>query len=346
MSFRSWFLWHLWGRYSSWGAWRIGKRDGIKDQPDQNATEVSYFRDLEEVAEGQIREELVTPFNEERSRYSARYNSAKAHYDNIIDKYTQAKEKVGEAEEYYKQTHENQPPPAKLHNRMLLLVLASILLMAVELPINIVAFRLFYEAEVMTWLMALSPGVLLVIAGDVLGWELKREKKRAFWIITASVISLAVILFSVFLGMVRGEYMATVAKEEGGSASGASHLWWGFVVLNIAFFVVAVAMSRALHDESYQALYVAKKEYERLAKMKERAEAELKDALADYESRFRYYQTKAKALKDTAQHLMQVYIEANLLYRKDKTRPAVFNKSRLPQINLDIFANDSPPPIS
>jgi hypothetical protein len=71
--------------------------------------------------------------------------------------------------------------------------------------------------------------------------------------------------------------MATIAKEEGGSASGASHLWWGFVVLNIAFFVVAVAMSRALHDESYQALYVAKKEYERLAKMKERAEAELNE---------------------------------------------------------------------
>jgi hypothetical protein len=177
-----------------------------------------------------------------------------------------------------------------------------------------------------------------------LGWELKREKKRVLLIIIASVISLAVISFSVFLGMVRGEYMATIAKEEGGSASGASHLWWGFVVLNIIFFVVAVVLSWMLHDESYQALYVARKKREHFSKMKETAEKELKNAMAAYEARFRYYQTKAGELVDAAQRLMRLYKQANMIGRSRDQRANIkaFNND-LPTIDMGILGEKNPP---
>jgi hypothetical protein len=306
---------------------------------------VPYFNDLKDVVEGQINEEIVAPFNEEKIRYIDRYNAAKAHYDNIIGKYNQAKDKVKEAEEYYKQTHENQPPPAKLHNNVLWLALASIVLMVVELPINIVAFRLFYEAEIMTWIMALSPGVALILAGDLLGWELKREKKQVILLILAAFLFLAAVAFSVFLGIVRGEYMATIAKEEGGSVPIAGNLWWGFVVLNVIFFVVAAFLSWRFHDESYQTLYVAKKEYERLSKMKEKAETELDNSFNAYRDRFKHYKAKAEALKNTAEHLMDVYMEANLYHRKDEASPIAFQDDHLPKIDLDIFKFDDPPPI-
>jgi hypothetical protein len=334
----------LWGRYSSWGAWRIGKKDGKEGIPEPNDTYVDYWMEVKEVAEGQIKAEMIAPFNKEKEGFAKRYNEAKTHYDTIYQEYQKAEQEEREAEENYKNHHEQQPPPAKLYNKMLFLVLASIVLMAVELPINIVAFRLFYEAEIMTWIMALSPGVVLIFAGDLLGWELKREKKRVLLIIIASVISLAVISFSVFLGMVRGEYMATIAKEEGGSASGASHLWWGFVVLNIIFFIVAVVLSWMLHDESYQALYVARKKREHFSKMKETAEKELKNAMAAYEARFRYYQTKAGELVDAAQRLMRLYKQANMIGRSRDQRANIkaFNND-LPTIDMGILGEKNPP---
>jgi hypothetical protein len=124
---------------------------------------------------------------------------------------------------------------------------AIVAILVAEFPLNAVAFRLFGEAEVLTWVMTASLAVTLVLCAHGLGTFLRAANPTMAerrWIAVLIALPLATI---VGIAVVRARYLSEIAEQTGLAALGP---WMGsavFLVINLLVYAGAAMLSYLAH---------------------------------------------------------------------------------------------------
>ncbi len=214
-------------------------------------------------------------------------------------------------------------------------VAAIVAIVIAEFPLNAIAFRLFGEAEVLTWVMTASLAVTLVLCAHGLGSFLRQPNPSMAerrWI---HVLIALPVLTIVAIAVIRARYLSVSAEVTGLDTLGPVVGSAAFLIINLLVYTGATMLSYLAHAPS-----------DRTRKEHERAQQELKDAnrrAGSYEqavarlggsSEEALKAMRARAEQVIAYHrgLMAAYCTANLRARGNPEVPASLRE--MPPIEL------------
>lgn len=228
-----------------------------------------------------------------------------------------------------------------LHVRGWIYAVALAVVFAAEFPLNAIAFQLFGESQLMTWLMTAGLAVMLVVCAHFAGAALRGGRTaKDRWI---AVVTIAVpVATLVTVALLREAYLARAAGGLLGTALGIA----GFLTINLLIFVGAFVLSYLAHDPvapELRRIDRQRAEHERALAEAERALVTDVEALARDEQRFAAIRVerekgfeatreRAVALARLHEQLVSAYWEANLRARRDGETPLA--SQRPPRIEI------------
>ncbi len=117
-----------------------------------------------------------------------------------------------------------------------------------EFPLNTIVFRLFGEAEYLTYIMASTLAVTIPLLGLFIGVHIRQSIPRlAGNIVIGLIIPISVGAALVSVSMMRNTYMSSQFAENAASAGG-NYLAYALFALNMLVFCAAVVSSYVAHD--------------------------------------------------------------------------------------------------
>ena len=124
---------------------------------------------------------------------------------------------------------------------------AIIAILLAEFPLNAIAFRLFGEAEILTWVMTAGLAVMLVVCAHGLGTFLRLEQptmaeRRWVWILIAVPV-----LALVGIALIRARYLSMEAAVTGLNVLGPVVGSLVFLVINLLIYTGATMLSYLAH---------------------------------------------------------------------------------------------------
>jgi hypothetical protein len=203
-------------------------------------------------------------------------------------------------------------------------VAAIVAIVIAEFPLNAIAFRLFGEAEVLTWVMTASLAVTLVLCAHGLGSFLRQpnptmaERRWIYVLIALPVLTI------VAIAVIRARYLSVSAELTGLDTLGPVVGSAAFLIINLLVYTGATMLSylahapsdraRTEHEQAQQEL----KDATRRARSYEQAVARLDGASEETLKAMR-----ARAEQVVAYHrgLMAAYCTANLRARGNPEVP-------------------------
>ena len=137
------------------------------------------------------------------------------------------------------------PAGARISPRVYAAAIIAILL--AEFPLNAIAFRLFGEAEILTWVMTAGLAVMLVVCAHGLGTFLRLEQptmaeRRWVWILIAVPV-----LALVGIALIRARYLSMEAAVTGLNVLGPVVGSLVFLVINLLIYTGATMLSYLAH---------------------------------------------------------------------------------------------------
>ena len=232
------------------------------------------------------------------------------------------------------------PAGARISGRVYVAAIVAILL--AEFPLNAIAFRLFGEAEVLTWVMTAGLAVMLVVCAHGLGTFLRLEQptmaeRRWIWVLIAMPI-----LALVGIAVIRSRYLSMEAAVTGLDVLGPVVGSLVFLVINLLIYTGTTMLSYLAHAprpekrratdpvSPSQAARAELTDARRRATEATRAVHRPQEALsnADVASEELLRVTRARTAELVAYHrgLMSVYCAANLRARHLPEIPAVLRE--------------------
>jgi hypothetical protein len=219
-----------------------------------------------------------------------------------------------------------------------------------EFPLNAIAFRLFGEAEVLTWVMTASLAVTLVLCAHGLGTFLRQTHpsmaERRWVIVLVALPVLAIIA----IALIRARYLAIEEEVTGLDTLGPVVGSAAFLIINLLVYTGATMLSYLAHAPRDHAAEEEAAAEQRVADAR-RMEAEAVQRLrfhddrlskADVESEEALHVIRARADEVIAYHrgLMAAYCKANLRARSNPQVPESMRE--LPAIGLPSVLRDTP----
>jgi len=163
------------------------------------------------------------------------------------------------------------------------------LILAGELPLNAVAFRLFGESDLFTYVMTASLAVSLVAIAHFLGSALAGQvRSRAVWAFAVALVGAVAII-----SLIRYDYLRRVGGDLVGPVAGTL----AFALINLVVFAAATGWSYLRHDpRTIVNRRAAARRAEREADRAERRRAE-RERAAREEARRREEERRRHALE-------------------------------------------------
>lgn len=196
-----------------------------------------------------------------------------------------------------------------------------------EFPLNAIAFRLFGEAEILTYVMTLVLAVSLVGSAHVLGIFLSLEKPSKVQLVLLTVSVLAPLGAISAIALVREAYVA----ESGHQVMSPRAVTAVFVLINLLIYTIATVLSYLTHDPVARQLRMteiplqrAERRLARLQRRKEKLEIRLQYMVAWRQKSLQAMTHTAQMVKEEFHELIEEYRMGNLAARKEKTVPTVF----------------------
>jgi hypothetical protein len=237
------------------------------------------------------------------------------------------------------------PAGAGISTRVYAAAIIAILL--AEFPLNAIAFRLFGEAEILTWVMTGGLAVMLVVCAHGLGTFLRLEQptmaeRRWVWILIAVPV-----LALVGIALIRARYLSMEAAVTGLNVLGPVVGSLVFLVINLLIYTGAAMLSYLAHaprpvprrpaqtDPSTfarQELADAKRRLTEATRALHKNAEALSNADVASDELLRVTRARAAALVAYHRGLMSGYCAANLRARRIPEIPAVLRE--LPGIVL------------
>jgi hypothetical protein len=219
-----------------------------------------------------------------------------------------------------------------------------------EVPLNAVVFRIFGEAEVMTYVISLVIAVGLPFGAHALGMLLRKEPFKQGVLNTESIFTIFAMVIPLLgimaVAYVRQKYFEspTVQAASGIRADPAA-VTLVFVIINLLIFTVAALASYLTHnpvvDNWRKKLRLAtgdlKIKQRRFAEVQERQGRMLnwlEKAKAERQNKFEEKKRQAEEMRDFVHRMINIYRGANLLTRQNTARPKKWHKG-YPEIGVN-----------
>ena len=196
-----------------------------------------------------------------------------------------------------------------------------------EFPLNAIAFRLFGEAEVLTYVMTLVLAVSLVGCAHVLGIFLSLEKPTIVQRVLLAVCIVAPLGAIFAIALVREAYVI----ELGHTGLSPRAVTATFILINLLIYSIATVLSYLTHDPVVQQVRLTeaplrqvKRQLARMQRRKEKLEIRLQYLVAWRQKTLQAVMHEAHIITNAFAELIQEYRMSNLEARKEKTVPAIF----------------------
>ncbi|MGQ9609681.1 MAG: hypothetical protein ACUVWN_10275 [bacterium] len=272
-------------------AWLNGRIDGKRRIPliDDPAPS-PYEQRICKVANQNI-EYIHGRWADKDAQISAAYNTASERYKKVSDDYESKRKKL-----------DRDTTVERLWHYYLFAVLIGLC----EMAANIVAFKIFGESNILTFIMALSILIGIPLSGHALGKSLKQGIKTVRdRILLATAVSF-VISCLVGFAFIRKDYIAV----SGLNIISPRTTVFVFICWNIALFLVCAWLAFISYDSDPQ-IYRLKKDYMKYQKL-------FNNAKARRNSWSKSQEGKSKAIREVALEHIQIYRSANLRKRFKK----------------------------
>jgi hypothetical protein len=237
-------------------------------------------------------------------------------------------------------------------------VVAIIAILVAEFPLNAIAFRLFGEAEVLTWVMTASLAVTLVLCAHGLGTFLRIEHPTMAerrWVVVLVVLP---VLAIVAIAVIRARYLSMEAALTGLDVLGPVVGSLAFLVINLLVYTGATMLSYLAHaphaagareaadtaQDSGEELTRAQRRLTEATRRERGIEQELSRTGAATDETLRFVRSHARELVAYYRQLMAVYCTANLRARGTPELPAVLRE--LPPIEIPAPLSDEEPAVA
>jgi hypothetical protein len=225
-------------------------------------------------------------------------------------------------------------------------LLGIVAILIAEFPLNAIAFRLFGEAEVLTWVMTASLAVTLVLCAHGLGTFLRQahpSMAERRWIVV--LIALPILAIAA-IAVIRARYLSYEAELTRFDALGPMIGSAVFLVINLLVYTGATMLSYLAHaprDVAAERAGTAVVEADRDLELAQRRLAEASRRVGDHEERsskaavaaeesVRVAAARADEVIAYHRGLMATYCTANLRARKDADVVEAFE--HLPEIRV------------
>ena len=201
-----------------------------------------------------------------------------------------------------------------------------------EIPMNSLAFAVFGESQLFTWIMALGVAVAIPWIAHAVGILLKRGSDP-WWKSGIGVASLLLLTVAGLLaiGYVRVQYLGDLS--DAGATSGFSNskfIGAAFVGLNLVILAAATLCSYFAHDTDPKLEHLHRRT-NKLNKVMRKIEAKHNEILTQQ-------QQKINRIHQHTQEMVYYYRKINLRERPDHLKPQSFENKH--DIDVDIKKQD------
>ena len=203
-----------------------------------------------------------------------------------------------------------------------------------EIPMNSIAFAVFGESQLFTWVMALGIAVAIPWIAHAMGILLKRGSKP-WWKSGMGVAALSVLTVGglVAIGYVRVQYLGDLAETDAVGSSGSSKfIGAAFVGLNLVILAAATISSYFAHDVDPL--------LENLHRRTNKTNKAMRKIEAKHNKLFSEQQQEVNRIHQEAQELIFYYRKINQRERPDHTKPESFDKEHKMDMNFNTNETD------
>jgi hypothetical protein len=211
---------------------------------------------LKQQADGVLRR-IAATWSDADARLRGEYQAIAQEHDNLLKKVENLERELKDEHERFrrrrdtldKEKEKDEAREAEERWRIptWLYAVAITIIFAGEFPLNAVAFNLFGEDRVFTYIMTTGLAAALVLCAHALGvlWRMKNPSARDE--VVARVLLVFPVLVIVGIGIIREVYIEEFA---GGSIGGIGPIGnvLIFIVMNLVIFVAALVISYLHHD--------------------------------------------------------------------------------------------------
>ncbi len=220
---------------------------------------------------------------------------------------------------------------------------AIVAILVAEFPLNAIAFRLFGEAEILTWVMTASLAFTLVFCAHGLGTFLRAEQPTMAerrWIVVLVVLP---VLTIIAIALIRARYLSLEAEVTGLEVLGPMVGSLVFLVINLLVYTGATMLSYLAHaprmpaaakeaERAQTELGSAQTQLREATRRARRHEEQLSHAGVASDEALQVARARASAVAAYHRGLMAQYCAANLRARGNPEVPAVLRE--LPPIEV------------
>jgi len=196
-----------------------------------------------------------------------------------------------------------------------------------EIPMNSLAFAVFGESQIFTWIMAVGVAVAIPWIAHAVGILLKRGSEP-WWKSGIGVASLFILTIAglIAIGYVRVQYLGDLSETGAvGSFGSSKFIGAAFVGLNLVILAAATLCSYFAHDKDPMLEHLHRRTNQ-LNKAMRSIEAKHNEILTEQ-------QQKINRIHQEAQELIYYYRKINQRERPDHTKPLSFEKEH--EIDVD-----------
>ena len=233
-----------------WRARRDGRRDGRRGIP--TSREPSHPPALVQIAQRahEALAELATSVatDEADTPRAARRRRASAKRRRVRRRRRSPDDRRGPAAARLRLVHRQGFPGSRSAGQPSAMYVAAIVAIVIaEFPLNAIAFRLFGEAEVLTWVMTASLAVTLVLCAHGLGSFLRQQhptmaERRWIYVLIALPV-----LTIVAIAVIRARYLSVSAELTGLDTLGPVVGSAAFLIINLLVYTGATMLSYLAH---------------------------------------------------------------------------------------------------
>jgi hypothetical protein len=202
-----------------------------------------------------------------------------------------------------------------------------------EIPMNSIAFAVFGESQIFTWIMAVGVAVAIPWIAHSMGILFKRWSvpwwKNAIPIGTLLFLTVAGL---VAIGYVRVQYLGDLNKARAVSSFGSSTLIGAaFVGLNLVILAAATLCSYFAHDTDPM--------LEHLHRRTNQLDKAVRTTEAKYREMLTEQQQKLHRIQQRTQEIIHYYRKVNLRTRPDHEKPKSFERDH--ELGVDLESEDN-----
>ena len=249
---------------------------------------------------------IMTKFEPKLEILNGKHKPLLKKYERISKDYDEHSKKIGRTEPHVELSR------GKYYVLMTILVLG-------EIPMNTIAFSVFRESQIFTWIMAIGVAVAIPWIAHAVGILVKRGSVP-WWKSAICVVSLLLLTIGglVAIGYVRIEYLKdlTSTEETPMSFANSSIMGFAFVGLNLVILAAAILCSYFAHDTDPLLDHQYRKTNKINAVMR-KIEAKHNRILTEQEQ-------KINRIHEQTQENIYNYRKINQRVRPDHTKPKSF----------------------